>query len=52
MNGGIKIIYKQNLNIGRYYFDKFSLQGMLNEVRSSIIHKDCTDIDFIIVILQ
>ena len=46
-NGEIKIIYKQNFNTGRYYSDKFSLQGMFNEVRSSIIHKDCIDIDFI-----
>ena len=43
----IKIIYKRNFNTGRYYIDKFSLQNMFNEVRSSIIHKDCTDIDFI-----
>ena len=46
-NGEIEIIYKQNFNTGTYYSDKFSLQGMCNEVRSSIIHKDCTDIDFI-----
>ena len=46
-NCEIKIIYKQNYNTGRYYSDKFSLQGMFNEVRSSIIHKDCIDIDFI-----
>ena len=46
-NGEIKIIYKQNLNTGRYYSDQFSLQGMFNEVRSSIIHKDSIDIDFI-----
>ena len=46
-DGEIKIIYKQNFNTGRYYSDKFSLQNMFNEVRSSIIHKDCTDIDFI-----
>ena len=46
-NGEIEIIYKQNFNTGTYYSDKFSLQGMFNEVRSSIIHKDCTDIDFI-----
>ena len=46
-NGEIKIIYKQNFNTGRYYSDQFSLQGMFNEVRSSIIHKDCIDIDFI-----
>ena len=46
-NGEIKIIYKQNFSTGRYYSDKFSLQGMYNQVRSSIIHKDCIDVDFI-----
>ena len=46
-NGEIEIIYKQNYYSGRYYSDQFSLQGMFNEVRSSIIHKDCIDIDFI-----
>ena len=46
-NGEIEIIYRQNFNSGRYYSDKFSLQGMFNEVRSSIIHKDSMDIDFI-----
>ena len=46
-NGEIKIIYRQNYNSGRYYSDQFSLQGMFNEVRSNIIHKDCIDIDFI-----
>ena len=46
-NGEIKIIYKQNFNTGRYYSDKFSLQNMLNKVRSSFIHKDCINIDFI-----
>ena len=46
-NGEIKISYKQNYNSGRYYSDQFSIQGMFNEVRSSIIHKDCIDIDFI-----
>ena len=45
--GEIKIIYRQNYNSGRYYSDQFSLQGMYNQVRSSIIHKDCIDIDFI-----
>ena len=45
-DGKINIIYKQNYNIGRYYFNKFSLQGMFNEVRSSIIHKNCIDVDF------
>ena len=46
-DGEIEIIYRQNYNAGRYYSDKFSLQGMFCKVRSSIIHKDCTDIDFI-----
>ena len=46
-NGEIKIIYKQNFNSGRYYSNQFSLQNTFNEVRSSIIHKDCIDIDFI-----
>ena len=46
-NGEIKIIYKQNFNTGRYYANQFSLQGMFNEVRSSIIDKNCIDIDFI-----
>ena len=39
-DGEINIIYKQNNNTGRYYSNKFSLQKMFNEVRSSIIHKD------------
>ena len=46
-NGEIKIVYKQNYNSGRYYSNQFSLQNMFNEVRSSIIHKDSIDIDFI-----
>ena len=46
-NGEIEITYKQNFNSGRYYSNQFSLQGMFNEVRSSIIHKDSIDIDFI-----
>ena len=46
-NGEIGITYRQNYNSGRYYSDQFSLQGMFNEVRSSIIHKDSIDIDFI-----
>ena len=46
-DGEININYKQNNdNTGRYYSNKFSLQNMLNEVRSSIIHKDCIDVDF------
>ena len=43
--GEINIIYKQNNNTGRYYSNKFSLQNMFNEVRSSIIHKSCIDVD-------
>ena len=46
-NGEIEIIYRQNYNTGRYYADQFSLQNMYNQVRSSIIHKDSIDIDFI-----
>ena len=46
-NGEIKTIYIQNYNTGRYYSDQFSLKNMFNEVCSSIIHKDCIDIDFI-----
>ena len=45
-NGEINIVYKQNNNTGRYYSEKFSLQNMFNEVRSSTIHKNCLDIDF------
>ena len=46
-DGEVNIIYKQNNNnTGRYYSNKFSLQGMFNEVRSSIIHKNSLDIDF------
>ena len=44
--GEINIIYKQNNNTGRYYSNKFSLQNMFNKVRSSIIHKNCIDVDF------
>ena len=46
-NGENEITYRQNYNSGRYYSNQFSLQGMFNEVRSSIIHKDSIDIDFI-----
>ena len=46
-NGEIEITYRQNYDSGRYYSNQFSLQGMFNEVRSSIIHKDSIDIDFI-----
>ena len=45
-DGEVNIIYKHNNNIGRYYLHKFSLQNMFNEVRSSIIHKNCLDVDF------
>ena len=45
-DGEVNIIYKQNKNIARYYSHKFSLQNMFNEVRSSIIHKNCLDVDF------
>ena len=46
-NGEVNIVYKQNNSIGRYYSNKFSLQNMFNEVRSSIIHKHCLDVDFV-----
>ena len=46
-NGEINIVYKQNNNTGRYYSQRFGLQGMFNEVRSSIIHPQCLDIDFV-----
>ena len=45
-DGEINIIYKQNNNTGSYYSNKFSLQNMFNEVRSSIIHKERIDVDF------
>ena len=45
-DGEVNIIYKQNNDTGRYYSHKFSLQNMFNEVRSSIIHKNCIDVDF------
>ena len=45
-DGEVNIIYKQNNDIGRYYSHKFSLQNMFNEVRSSITHKNCLDVDF------
>ena len=44
--GEVNIIYKQHNGTGRYYSNRFSLQNMFNEVRSSIIHKQCLDIDF------
>ena len=44
--GEVNIIYKQNNNTGRYYSNKFSSQNMFIEVRSSIIHKNCLDVDF------
>ena len=45
-DGEANIIYKQNNNTGRYYSNKFSLQNMFNEVRSSIIHKNFTYVEF------
>ena len=45
-DGEVDIIYKQNNNTRRYYSQKFSLQNMFDEVRSSIIHKHCLDVDF------
>ena len=45
-DGEVNVIYKQNYNTGRYCSIKFSLQGMFDEVRSSIIHKNCIDVDF------
>ena len=45
--GEINITYKQNGNSGRYYSQRFGLQNMFNEVRSSIIHPKSLDIDFV-----
>ena len=45
-NGEINIVYKQNFDTGRYYSQRFGLQNMFNEVRSSIVHKNCLDVDF------
>ena len=45
--GEINIVYKQHNNTGRYYSQRFSLQGMFNEVRSSIIHPHSIDVDFV-----
>ena len=45
--GEITITYKQNNNTGRYYAERFGLQNMFNEVRSSIIHPQSIDIDFV-----
>ena len=45
--GEINITYKQNGNSGRYYSQRFGLQNMFNEVRSSIIHPQSIDIDFV-----
>ena len=45
-DGEVNITFKQNDNKGRYCSEKFSLQNMCNEIRSSIIHKKCLDIDF------
>ena len=46
-DGEVNVVYEQNNNTGRYYSNKFSLQNMFNEVRSSIIHKQSIDIDFV-----
>ena len=43
----VNVVYKQNNNTGRYYSNEFSVQNMFNEVRSSIIHKQSIDIDFV-----
>ena len=45
-NGEVNIIYKQNFDTGRYYSQRFGLQNMFNEVRTSIVHKNCLDVDF------
>ena len=45
-DGEVNIVYTQNNSTGRYYSQKFSLQNMFNEVRSSIIHKKSLDVDF------
>ena len=45
--GEVKVHYKQNHNIGRYYSTRYSLQNMYNIVRSSIIHRDMLDLDFV-----
>ena len=45
--GEINIKYTQNNNSGRYYAEKFGLQNMFNEVRSSIIHPQSIDVDFV-----
>ena len=45
--GEVKVHYKQNHNIGRYYTTRYALQNMYNIVRSSIIHKDMLDLDFV-----
>ena len=46
-HGEVKMYYKQNRNVGRYYSTKFGLQNMYNIVRTSIIHKDMLDLDFV-----
>ena len=46
--GEISITYSQKSeSCKRYYSDTFSLQNMFNEVRSSIIDRKCTDVDFV-----
>ena len=47
-DGEISITYSQKSdNCKRYYSYMFCLQNMFNEVRTSIIDKNCIDIDFI-----
>ena len=38
----VKILHDQNY----YNSQRFGLQNMFNEVRSSIVHKNCLDVDF------
>ena len=47
-DGEISITYSQKSdNCKRFYSDMFSLQNIFNEVRKSIIDKNCIDIDFV-----
>ena len=41
------ITYKQHNGIGRYDSEKFSLQRLFNEVRSSVLAKRSIDVDFV-----
>ena len=46
--GEISITYsRKSDNCKRYYSDMFGLQNMFNEVRTSIIDRNCIDIDFV-----